>query len=47
MTESEDNKKDMNQNGNKITIKSLFANYHGNYKPKEFSFGESKGKEIW
>lgn len=31
----------------KITIKSLFAGYTGDYKLKEMSYGEDIGKEIW
>ena len=31
----------------KVTIKSLFADYHGDYKPTEFDWGESRGAEIW
>ncbi len=30
-----------------ITIKSLFADYNGDYKPAEFDWGEPKGKEVW
>ena len=31
----------------KVTIKSLFSGYHGNYKPDEFDWGESRGAEVW
>ena len=30
-----------------ITIKSLFANYKGSYKPEEIDWGGIKGKEVW
>ena len=33
---------------NHITIKSLFKDYNGDYKPTEYDFGDSVGKEkIW
>lgn len=31
----------------RVTIKSLFANYHGDYKPTEFDWGGAVGKEVW
>lgn len=31
----------------KVTIKSLFSGYSGNYKPTEVDWGEKKGKEVW
>lgn len=30
-----------------ITIKSLFLNYNGNYKPSEIDWGGKKGNEAW
>ena len=32
---------------NKVTLKSLFANYNGNDKPSEIDWGEKKGNEYW
>lgn len=29
------------------TIKELFANYDGEYKPREIDWGEQAGKEVW
>lgn len=29
------------------TIKELFANYDGEYKPQEIDWGEQAGKEVW
>lgn len=34
-------------NKKKVTVKSLFAGYTGDYKPSEISWGEQRGKEIW
>ncbi len=31
----------------KRTIKELFENYKGNYKPEEEEWGESRGGEDW
>lgn len=31
----------------KVTIKSLFAGYVGDYKPTEINYGEDVGKEVW
>lgn len=31
----------------KVTIKSLFAGYNGEYTPTEIDWGEPKGKEEW
>lgn len=31
----------------KVTIKSLFAGYSGDYKPTEFDWGEPVGREVW
>ena len=31
----------------KVTIKSLFENYHGDYVPTEYDWGEPVGREIW
>lgn len=31
----------------KVTIKSLFAGYSGDYKPTEIDWGEPRGKEVW
>ena len=31
----------------KVTLKSLFANYSGTYKPHEINWGESRGNEVW
>ena len=31
----------------KVTIKSLFANYKGDYKPSEIDWGTKKGNEVW
>lgn len=31
----------------KVTIKSLFSNYSGNYKPTEINYGGPIGKEVW
>ena len=31
----------------KITIKSLFSGYSGNYKPTEIDCGKNVGNEIW
>ena len=32
---------------NKVTIKSLFQDYSGDYKPSEIDWGEDRGKELW
>ena len=31
----------------KITIKTLFENYHGNYVPTEIDWGNPIGREVW
>lgn len=31
----------------KVTIKSLFDNYHGDYIPTEYDWGAPVGREIW
>lgn len=31
----------------KVTIRSLFKDYIGNYIPSEIDWGEERGKEIW
>ena len=31
----------------KVTMKSLFENYKGDYKPELVDFGEPVGREIW
>ena len=31
----------------KVTIKSLFANYHGDYTPTEYDWGAPVGREVW
>ena len=30
-----------------MTIKKLFANYHGEYQKTNIDWGEPQGKEIW
>ena len=30
-----------------ISIKSLFKDYNGDYKPNEIDWGEKRGSEIW
>ena len=30
-----------------VTIKSLFADYHRDYKPSEIDWGKTKGNEVW
>jgi len=30
-----------------VTLDALFANYDGDYKPSEYDWGESEGREIW
>lgn len=31
----------------KIVLKELFADYHEDYKTKEYDFGKAKGEEVW
>ena len=31
----------------KITMKSLFADYNGNYISTEIDWGENRGNEVW
>lgn len=31
----------------KVTIRSLFVGYSGDYKPTEIDWGETRGNEIW
>ena len=31
----------------KVTIKSLFEGYTGDYKPEEIDWGETRGNEVW
>lgn len=31
----------------KVTIKSLFQGYSGDYKPTEFDWGQPVGRELW
>lgn len=32
---------------NEITIDKLFAEYDGEYQPKEYDFGKAEGREKW